>query len=128
MTAFFIAPYEPLTWASTSSDLEIDPDWYKRQLLKNWPNIEFFQPTTKYYVLSWRFPSTAEGSGSLAGLQENLQVISMSAPFEEYIVWHRSIIPDDYTLYLFNESSSNSLELTSKLTIEDIEQFVGRRG
>lgn|SRR5690554_4269397 len=126
MTAFFIAPYEPLTWASTSSDLKIDPDWYKHQLLQSWPNIEFFQSATQYYVLSWRFPPTVKGAGVLAGLQENLQVVSMSAPFEAYILWHRSVISEKYALYLFNDSSTDSLELTSRLTVQDVKQFVGR--
>ena len=130
MTTFFIAPYEPKEWKTSQSDLRINPDWYRARLLEKWPYVIFFDTSPNVYLLNWELSITQDPSGSvggIGGLQTNQQIVSMSTPFEEYFLWHRQIIPGKYRLYLFNDSSWDSLELTADTTIEDIQDFLEGR-
>ena len=130
MTTFFIAPYEPQKWETAKSDLRIDPNWYRERLLEKWPEVLFFKTSPNVYLLNWELsisPGPTGSVGGIGGLQTNQQIVSMSTPFEEFFLWHRQIIPGQYRLYLFNDSSWDSLELTADTTIEDIQQFVGGR-
>jgi hypothetical protein len=136
MSTFFIAPYEPTDdpsrWEAlkTTSDLRIDPTWYREQLVRRWADIEFFEiPSPR--PLHWSLYTKAEGGELIpqgsGSLQANLQVISMGTPVEEFFLWHRSIIPRNYRLFLFNDSSWDSLELTPGTTIEEISRFIADR-
>jgi hypothetical protein len=73
-------------------------------------------------------PETPEGAGTICGLQSDYQIISMDAPFEDLILWHRSVISSRYQLYLFREGAWDYLELTTETSIEDLENFLGKSG
>jgi len=127
MTTFFIAPYEPQRWETAKSDLQIDPDWYRKRLLERWPGIVFSKISPEDYLLEWGIPVSTAGAAIHGGLQTNQNIVDLDTPFEEFFLWHRQIIPGQYRLYLFNDSSWGSLELTVDTTIEEIQQFVGGR-
>lgn len=136
MTTFFITPYEPTDdetkWKAlkTASDLRIDPVLYKQQMLERWPDTQFFS-TSEKMALQWSlYTRSGEGTlipGGIGSLYGNLQIVAMETPNEAFFLWHRSVIPDEYPLFLFNSSSWNSLKLTPDITIETIERFVGGR-
>lgn len=126
MTAFYIAPYHPGNWTSAKSDLRIDPDWYKKCLSDNWIGIKFYSDE-KSIPLAWDTPTAYSGVFVYGILHNNLQVVSLDAPFEEFFLWHRKIISNKYDLYLFNDSSPNKLKLISEITIEDIRMFCGKK-
>jgi hypothetical protein len=107
--------------------LRINPDWYRKRLLGRWPGIVFFKISPEDYLLEWGLPVSAAGAAIHAGIQSNQNVVDLDTPFEEFFLWHLQIIPDQYRLYLFNDSSWDSLELTPDTTIGDIQQFVGGR-
>jgi len=134
MTSFFIAPYEPTDdpsrWEAlkTASNLKIDPASYRQRLLDKWPHTKFFR-TSDILALQWSlYIETKEGSivpGPIAALHGDYQVVSLDTPYEEFFLWHRSVIPSMHALFLFNSSSWDSLELTSGITLEEIQRFVG---
>lgn len=134
MTSFFIAPYEPTDdpekWEElkTASNLKIDPVSYRQQLLQQFPHTKFFR-TSDTLALQWSlYIETKEGDivpSSIAALHGDYQVVSLDTPCEEFFLWHRSVIPSEHALFLFNSSSWDSLELTSETTLEEIQRFVG---
>ena len=134
MTSFFIAPYEPTDdpnkWEElkTASNLKIDPVSYRQRLLEKWPYTKFFR-TSDTLALQWSlYIETKEGvivPGSVAALHGDYQVVSLDTPYEEFFLWHRSVIPSVHALFLFNSSSWDSLELTSETTLKETQRFVG---
>lgn len=130
-TPFFITPYDPKAWEDPNddsekptSDLEIDPTEYQEKLLEQWSYTVFLEPVSSPPPpLEWRLKKSEGDVGLFGGLQRNLQVVWMRTPYEEFFVWHRSIIPPEYPLYLFNSSSWDRLELTLETTEDDIKDF-----
>ena len=123
MSTFFIVPYEPTTWKTAKYDLEIDPKWYKTQLTSTWPNVQFFDSNPTIFTLVWHI-ITIEGNGPITNLHREQPIISMSAPFVEYILWHRTVILENHTLFLTSDISSNSIELKTSTTTENIQEYL----
>lgn len=124
MTSFYVAPFRPSDWETVKSDLQIDPDWYKRRLSQDWPGIEFLA-SMGLSSLVWGFLVTRAGARIFGMLDSGLQVVSTDTPYEEYFLWHRSVIEKQYDLFLFNDSSPDSLQLTSRTKIGDLRHFCG---
>jgi hypothetical protein len=74
-------------------------------------------------------PESEQYSGLICCLQKNQQIVSFGTgpkkSFIDFILWHRSVIPEQYPLYLFNSSSWDSLLLTKDTTEQDIVDFTG---
>lgn len=131
---FFIAPFDPKAWEDPddfspkpTSDLRIEPSEYHQKLVERWPEINFnhLSPTE-----GWKLPPESEHPSGLRGwLQKNQQIVSFgkgpTKSFIDFILWHRSIIPEQYPLFLFNSSSWDSLLLTKDTTEQDIVDFTG---
>jgi hypothetical protein len=128
VTAFFVAPYEPSEWRESHSDLRIDPTFYKERMLERWPETKFFQ-TSPDVPLQWminiRDKSGVGVHGTIGMLHNDFQVVSCDTPFEEFFVWHRSLMPSKYKLFLFNDSSCESLELKPETSLDEVKQFIG---
>jgi len=124
MAMFYITPYQPLEWSDWektldhSSVLRIDPDWYKEQLQKHWPNIEFYPPS-ETEILFWRSPDLP-----LTYLSTNLHSVILSDPNTAFAVWHRSIIPGEYQLFGWNEAfdGDDAVELKPGMTEEELDR------
>ena len=106
MATFFIGPYRPKERDAMatkvirkSNDLRIDPVEYQALLLERWPGISVYSPP-QYVLLEWVFPVTREGAGPIGDLEDN-QTVFLDTPFGEFFLWHRSIIPAQYQLFLF---------------------------
>ncbi len=125
MTAFYIAPFTPVNWETVNSNLKIDPVWYKKYLSNDWMGVKFYDDI-KVWQLAWDIPVTISGSFVYGMLHNDLQIVSLDTPHEEFFLWHRNIISGNYELYLFNDSSPKFLELKLNTTIEDIKQFCGK--
>ncbi len=130
MTTFFVAPYRPEERESmapevirTTSDLRIDPVEYKALLMEKWPGISAYSPP-QYVLLEWVFPVTVEGAGPIGGLENDQQTIFLDTPFEKFFLWHRSVIPGKYRLFLFHEGSWDTLELKTDTRLEEIQRFI----
>lgn len=133
-TSFFLAPIDPNFWFTEANagqkpdcDLHIDPDWYRAELLKKWPLAKVSRSGSEHYVLFWTLDSE-DGPGPEGDLQADCQHVSFtySTPtFEEFIRWHRGLIPEKYTLYLFNSSSApRHLVVTASTTSDEIENYL----
>ncbi len=102
MTQFFVAPYQPTSdpakWESlkTESDLRIDANNYEQALRERWPGIEFLIPTR--FLLQWGILVSPAGARIYGALHKDQQVVSIDSPFEEFLLWHRGIIPSKYRL------------------------------
>ena len=129
MSTFFISPYRPeerdamaTKIIRKTSDLRIDLVEYKALLLERWPGISVYSPP-QYVLLEWVFPVTREGAGPVGGLENN-QTVFLDTPFDEFFLWHRTIIPAQYQLFLFHEGSWDTLELKPEITLEEIQSFI----
>jgi hypothetical protein len=123
MTTFFIAPFEPANWDTARSNLEIDPKVYKQQLQEEFPETEFYE-ISGVHLLEWSIPSASQGARIGGALHSDRQIVSLDTPVEKFFLWHRTVIPAKHRLFLFNESSTDSLELKSGTTLEDITRFI----
>lgn len=127
MTAFYIAPYKPTDWESATSDLVIDPTSYKEKMLERWPESEFFS-TSPELPLQWMISSFSEGDEmpphGIGSLHADMQIVSFDTPYSEFFLWHRSVIQSQHDLYLFNDSSLESLKLEPDTTFDEIEEFI----
>jgi hypothetical protein len=130
MSTFFIAPYQPSEWESARSKLRIDPETYREKLLERWPETEFLDPS-EGLLLEWSlYEMNSEGIRvplGLGALHADHQVLSMNTPVEEFFQWHRQIVEAEHRLYLFEGGSAKNVELKQGLTLEEIEDFVGKR-
>jgi hypothetical protein len=124
MSGYIILPFKPSEWETTSVTLQIDPKRYRKRLIETWPKIVFFEPPTVDYVLFWGLPERL-GTPICMGLQKNLQIISMDEAHPEYILWHRSFVPNKHLLYLYDLDKNEILELTDQTIFEDIIKFTG---
>lgn len=131
MTTFVVAPYRPEEHESmapevmrTTSDLKINPFEYQSLLLERWPGINVYH-LPRYVLLEWVFPVTEGWSGPIGGLENDQQTVFIDTPFEEFFLWHRSVIPGKYRLFLSHEGSWDTLELKVDTTLEEIQSFVG---
>jgi hypothetical protein len=138
-THFFIGPFPAELWKNAddtspepTSNLRIDPALYRNELLRRWPNIFFYSQssTPDYDHLKWELPPEShEYSGLWGVLQRNGQYVEFGTgpkrSFLDFILWHRSFVPSQYPLYLFNWSSWDSLLLKPESTGDDIVQFTG---
>ncbi len=65
-------------------------------------------------------------SGSFSGdLFQILTIEGVDRGFAEFVVLHRTYIPSQYRLFLFQEGDWDRLELASKITEADIISFLG---
>jgi len=133
MTTFFVAPYRPEDRESidsktiqTTSHLIIDSVEYKNLLQIKWSGIRISQ-SSEYVLLEWFFPVMDGWAGPIGGLDKDKQTIFLDTPFEEFFLWHRSIIPDEYKLFLFHDGSWKNLELKPDTGLEEIQQFCGKQ-
>ena len=129
-TIFFIGPYKPEGGEEQREDplgFKIDPSEYKKALEASWPQVTFFRTSEKFplqWIIQIKHPSGKGSLGTIGALHANLQVISCDTPLVEFFYWHRTYVPLDYKLYLFDDSSWESLELTPKTTEAEIQDFV----
>lgn len=131
MTTFIVAPFRPEERESTAveivrttSDLRIDPASYKALLMERWPGISVYSPP-QYVLLEWVFPVTEEGAGLIGGLEYDQQTVFLDAPRDEFFLWHRSVVPGKYRLFLFHEGSWDTLELKVDTSLEETQRFIG---
>lgn len=121
---FVITPYDPESLTKTSS-LKIDPIEFQQNLAEIWQLVEF--ETTVMGSLLWVIDDGSD-IGFRGSLQSNLQIVTFSPgnwiTYKEFILWYRTQVPEEYTLYFFNTSSTNSLIVSSRTKIQDIENFV----
>lgn len=132
---FFIGPFDPALWADGPpteppiSNLCIDSQDYGRKLRKHWPYANvYIPPVPSSFLLRWEL-NEPDRRGILGGLQ-NQHYVSFGwagVNFIEFILWHRSVIPAIYSLFLFNSSSWDYLELKLDTTEQDIVDFTGIR-
>lgn len=131
MGTFFIAPYEPTSdsskWDSlkTASDLRIDVHDYRQRLKKRWPHAECYEDQFDR-PLMWvlvDFVGSEKIPHGIGSLHIDYQIVSHDTPHVHFFLWHRSVIPKKYRLWLFDDTRWDSIELTPETTREDIESF-----
>jgi hypothetical protein len=95
----------------------IDPEAYKKALVQRWgDHIEFRQ--SNHFPLSWHI-----SEGSYMELSDNSVSFDLYDPFEDFVLWHRSIIPEEHCLYLCAEELADSLEVKNSTSSDEIRRF-----
>jgi hypothetical protein len=132
MATYFIAPFEPVNnpeqWESLThvSNLVIDPGSYKKKLAEDWPLAKFFETVGSALVL-WSLYTEEEGKiifATIGYLQDNQQIVALDSPHIAFFLWHRSVIPKKYRLWLFKDTSWNSIELRPDTTADEVREFM----
>jgi hypothetical protein len=123
MTSFFIAPFKPAEWETAKSDLKIDPEVYRQQLQEAFPGTKFYK-TSGDFLLRWGLPTSMQGAHIFGGLHGDGQIVSIDTPYEAFFLWHRTVVPAKYKLFLFNASSTDCIELKPGATLDDIKSFI----
>ena len=136
-TSFFITAVDPRAWEDPddtspkpTSDLRIDVQLYREGLACRWEGITFLNSDASHMKLSWELPLEEKECGGLQGdLHEDQQSVSFGTgpkkSFIDFVLWHRSFVPEKYPLFLSNSSSWDSLKLTRNTTEQDIVDFTG---
>jgi hypothetical protein len=122
---FIVTPYDPTEWENATSGLTIDPKQFSERLKAQWTSADI-EITPKGGV-KWHIP-LSDSAGFFGVLQSNKQVVTFGPGdwvfFKEFVIWYREQVPDSYTLYLFNSSSTNSLLITTNTTVEHVNNFI----
>ncbi len=124
--SFFIGPFDPALWQYgdpdpvPTTDFRINPGAYSNQLLGRWPHAKSYPGT----VGSWTLDEPNE-PGTHIMLHRDLLDVSFSpgANFTDFILWHRHLVPSQYLLFLFKDSSWDSLKLHIDTTRHEIQHF-----
>lgn len=128
----FIAPFEPPTDPATwnrllaTSDLTINPADYRAALQNDWPFARILHPsgasTLEWYLYEQKGKFVIPGG--FGTLQTNQRIVTLEPPNLDFCLWHRSIIPVEYRLWMFTSASWSHLEIRYGTTREDIFQFL----
>jgi hypothetical protein len=102
---YFIIPSE-------NSDLEVDPDFLSRQLIEQWPMVEFRQPMpNETILLEWEIKAgKINHVGTLHSNKGTLAIDDYPLGVSEFALWYRQIIPEKYDIFLCHDSDA-SLEV-----------------
>lgn len=128
MTKVLIVPYRPENWTghgwTHDIDFQVDPAVLLQAMRDRWPDasVDFSQlPETS---VEWNFPSHFWGH-----LQSNCQAVSVTTgpkqSLIEFVLWYREFIDPSIRLFLMNEWSEETLELTLRTSADEITDFVG---
>jgi hypothetical protein len=101
------------------SDLIIDIDEYRERLIRDWGRVRF-EPLA---VLEWVFET--ESLKMFRGpyeIHSDYSTLSMDRPDGEFALWHRSVIPERYRLFITGENTGKAIELTMQTSLEDLRQ------
>lgn len=129
----FLSPHKPeeLFTGSTNELREksgywrIDPEEYKKALLLRWEDIVFHDPPSNFF-LSWSLPiPETDGGRSSFNLDDNTVVFKLYDTFEEFVLWHRSVIPEPRHLLFFLEGIFTVFEIKLTTSAADVKRFVG---
>ncbi|GIK66231.1 MAG: hypothetical protein BroJett018_40250 [Chloroflexota bacterium] len=129
--SMLISPFDPDSEFREKSTLWIDPITYKEKLLEAWPKAVFYERTEQSRELfRWALPGVEplRAAGSSGGLLDNHQTIGFGygEHVVEFILWHRSVIPPEYPLFLyFLETYYGILPLKIDTTADEIKKFLG---
>ena len=128
MGRLFILPYRPEDWTgsewTTQIDLQVEPNVLAEAIKNHWPEAEVQVERIPYAPVEWAFPSQFMGC-----LLPSRDTISFTdGPKQsliEFVPWYRTFIGASVKLFLLDEGSDRSLELTAETSTEEITDFVG---
>jgi hypothetical protein len=123
MTELFISPIKPSEYNKSDGYL-IDPEVYAKEMKVNWPYTEIYFQVGTPFALEWLLKKNAHSIGSPGALHSDRVTVSFGAnPREdaiEFALWHRALIPQNYTLYLFDEGLTTLVEIGPDVSTEDL--------
>jgi len=121
-TTFYLSPTNPKD-IGDSSNLYIDPEYYKNALIDRWQTVEFIKSDSSD-PLVWIIHTTSGGNlGGVMRLMGDFQTVSFLFTYE-YILWHRKLIPEKYSLVLYNDSAWKLFNLLVTTTQGELRSFL----
>ena len=136
-TSLYILPHDPALFEQgdpakyPTSDLRIDSQKYTELLLARWPGT-IAHGGNNLMAGTWTLtPEIPDNAVMNVLLHNALQVVSFRYGFAirtvKFIVWHRSIIPKSYDLWLISSSAGfrDRLFLNPEITEEAVEKHIG---
>src|SRR3954453_3093630 len=122
MATFFISMFKPPDEHETVT-YRIDPDTYGEALQKRWPYSNVGRVASEHYILSWELDKETE-LGAPGGLFSDGKVVSFGSNPQkdamDFVLWHRAFVPEQYPLFLFDQSLSIVFELKSDVTENEL--------
>jgi hypothetical protein len=128
MAKLFISPYRPEDWTGSEwkvqINFQIEPAILAESVKGRWPEAEVQINHAPDPPVEWTFPSQFWG-----WLQSNRDtVVFTDGPeqsFVEFTLWYRTFVRPSIRLFLMDEWSERSLELTVETTAKEITDFTG---
>lgn len=108
-----------------SDECIIDPDLYAAELQKRWPFADVYKSWGKFAV-EWELKKSEEDIGGQGHLFSDMCTAAIrGGPLEdilEFALWHRSMVPDNYPVYFFDEGLNKVIEVTTEMTISELRE------
>ncbi len=124
MTTFLLTSEHPEDKAKGRIYL-IDPAEYAEKLRERWTTINITE-SAGVYCLYWEIgnPNDAGPIGNLRTDGRGITISASRSDLIEFAFWHRTIISEQYPLFLFDEGLHVIIELTANTTREDLEEYL----
>jgi hypothetical protein len=128
MGHLFISIYRPEDWTGSEwkvqIDFQVDPDVMAEAIKGRWPEAEIWVNQAPDRPVEWMLPSQFWG-----WLQSSRDtVVFMDGPKQdmvEFVLWYRTFVRPSIRLFLEDDWSDRSLELTADTTAKEITDFAG---
>lgn len=128
MSRLIISPYKPSDWTgekwTVAVDFYIDPNTMVEAIKSQWPDADVKINRFPETPLEWEF-STPFAGWLLADKQSVSITTGPKQSLLDFTFWYRAFVDSSIRLFLQNESSENTLELTTKTSAKEITEFVG---
>jgi hypothetical protein len=128
MSRLLISPYKPQDWTgdnwTVQIDFQIEPDFLAEAIKKRWLDADVKVSQLPETPVEWVFLS--HFMGWLLSDRKSVSITNgPKSSLIEFVLWYRQFIVPSVRLFLMTESSEETLELTTEISANDIEDFVG---
>lgn len=119
--------YAVMLNAIEQSMLRLEPKQYHQVLSEQWkpkwPNMWIAGPDS-ISLLVWElyFDPTKISAGH-GKLFKDFKTVTLDVFHTDFIVWHRSVVPERHQLLLWVAASPVAIELTSSTTVDDLNKW-----
>ena len=124
-TSMFVSTLDPRE-DNQSDECVIDPDIYASELQKRWPFADVYKSWGKFSV-EWELKKSEDDIGGLGHLFSASCTAAIRGGRREddleFAIWHRTMVPDHYPVYFFDEGLCKVIEVTTEMTLSELREI-----
>jgi hypothetical protein len=110
--AYIVSPLE-------ETDLHIDIEQFVEKLRAAWPGVQVQESssTEDPFVIHWSLEEKKHRLlGSLYGNLHSILIEALAPDATRFALWYRTLVPNKYKLFLYDEGFNEHVELTTTST------------